>query len=79
MRNQLPIIRVKRVSAVRNASRGQTMVEYVLLLAAIALTAFGGMSTAGQKVNSSIKTSTAQVGSKVTAGGGVSVSLPDAS
>lgn len=79
MRNQLPIIRVKRVSAVRNASRGQTMVEYVLLLAAIALTAFGGMSTTGQKVNASIKTSTAQVGSKVTAGSSVTVSLPDAS
>lgn len=54
------------------------MVEYALLLAAIGI-ATGAMTTIGQKVSSSIRTSTAQVGSRVTAGGGVSVSLPDAS
>ncbi len=69
---------IKRASAL-GAARGQTMVEYALLLAAIAVTAFGGMRTTGQKVSSSIRTSTAQVGSRVTDGGGVSVSLPDAS
>ena len=79
MNNQMATNRVRRTSLIRAASRGQTMIEYALLLAAIALTAFGGMRTTGQKLTSSLNTSTAQVGSRASGGGGVTTNLPDAS
>lgn len=67
--------RITRPGAIRTASRGQTMVEYALILAALAVAAFGSMRTTGQKVSSSLKTASAQVGSRAAAGGGVTVSL----
>ena len=55
------------------------MVEYALLLAAIAMTAFAGFGTTGQKISSSIGISASRAGSGATAGGGVSVIIPDPS
>jgi len=79
MRKKLANNRVRRAGAIRTASRGQTMVEYALLLAAIALTAFAGLGTTGQKITASIGISASRAGSGATAGGGVSVIIPDPS
>ena len=79
MRNQLAHNLVRRAGAIRTASRGQTMVEYALLLAAIAMTAFAGFGTTGQKISSSIGISASRAGSGATAGGGVNVIIPDPS
>ncbi|MHB8382100.1 MAG: Flp family type IVb pilin [Candidatus Binataceae bacterium] len=72
---------IRRTRAIRGASRGQTMVEYALLLAAIAVVVFGAMRTTGQNVSSAIRISSGSLspGSSASGGGGVTVTLPDAS
>jgi len=61
-----------RPGSIRTASRGQTMVEYALLLSAIALLAFVAARTMGQNAKTALNNSSAKMsyGSSVTAGGG---------
>jgi len=65
----------------RAAPLGQTMVEYAMLLAAIALTVYVGFHTMGQQTNSALNNAKSQInpGSTISAGGGGGSVIPGAS
>jgi Flp pilus assembly pilin Flp len=67
--------RTAQPGAIGAAPRGQTMVEYALLLAAIALLVFAAARTMGQNSNTALNNATSKVGfgSSITAGGGTSI------
>lgn len=68
----------RRARVTRRAARGQTMVEYALILAAVALGVFAAFHLMGSSASAAISSTRAQIvpGSSISGGTGLNVELP---